>query len=236
MNLNDSRGRTAALFALSIALLLALVASPASSQVKKFFPGKAYAEGTQVEVTGFVTDRNGQPIQDIVVVLEGARREVQWKKMRRINANPRRVTTRTGPNGEFSLPWSWHPYYNRFTLHAEVDVLRTGGASIPEILASADLTTPIKNGTPVVANLEIENREFLDSFRTFLASLDSNDEKNIYGSMGQPDKVETLKFPDREEVSWWYFEAGKTYRFKNGAVEQVVAFDPVTSFDENNGR
>jgi hypothetical protein len=45
--------------------------------------------------------------------------------------------------------------------------------------------------------------------------------------------VQTLEYPDYDEVTWWYFEQGKAYRFREGELQQVVNFDPVTPIDPN---
>ena len=220
---------------LIVALLAGLLAAtPGQAQFKKkLFPGKAYARDTVVTVTGGVTDSNGTPIQDIEVVLEGSRRNFKFKKFKKENDHPRVVSTKTNARGEYTLRWRWHEYYNHFELRTVVPVRRTGGKEAPEVLASADLSTRILNGSPVAANLEIADTTFLESMRSFIASLDSQDEDRIYREMGKPDKVETLKFPDREEVSWWYFGQGKTFRFTDGQVDQVVDFDPIGKFENS---
>jgi acyl-coenzyme A synthetase/AMP-(fatty) acid ligase len=66
-----------------------------------------------------------------------------------------------------------------------------------------------------------------DVLREFVASVHSDDERKVYDEMGRPDKVERVQYPERTEVSWWYFDAGRVYRFRDGRLEQVVPFEPV---------
>ena len=66
--------------------------------------------------------------------------------------------------------------------------------------------------------------------RDFSASIDSDDERRIYAEMGNPDRVQRTIAADHEEVSWWYFQSGKAYRFKDGVLEQVVHFEPIKPF------
>jgi hypothetical protein len=82
----------------------------------------------------------------------------------------------------------------------------------------------------VVAAVVIHNRRVIDRFRDFLASVKSADEQRVYQEMGKPDRVERVQYPGSVEVSWWYFEAGRAYRFRDGRLEQVVPFDPVRGF------
>jgi hypothetical protein len=51
--------------------------------------------------------------------------------------------------------------------------------------------------------------------------------------MGVPEDVKRVSYAGRQqetEVSWWYFEAGKVYRFRDGRLDQVERFDPVQRF------
>jgi hypothetical protein len=45
--------------------------------------------------------------------------------------------------------------------------------------------------------------------------------------MGKPDRIRNVQYPRHLESSWWYFESGRVYRFRDGRLEQVVPFDPV---------
>jgi hypothetical protein len=103
----------------------------------------------------------------------------------------------------------------------------TGGKEDLQELARVDVTSKVLAGNPVVTAVVIENRKFIDQLRAFLATVESDDERRIYQEMGKPDRVRSVRYPDYEEASWWYFESGRMYRFRDGKLEQVVPFDPV---------
>jgi hypothetical protein len=81
-----------------------------------------------------------------------------------------------------------------------------------------------------VTNVIVTDHRYLETVRDFAASIDTEDERRIFDEMGNPDRVQRILSGDHEEVSWWYFESGKTYRFKDGILEQVVHFEPIEPF------
>ena len=60
-----------------------------------------------------------------------------------------------------------------------------------------------------------------------IASVKSDDEHRVYDEMGKPDEVKMVRYPDSVESTWWYFDRGRAYRFRDGHLEQVIPFDPV---------
>jgi len=76
----------------------------------------------------------------------------------------------------------------------------------------------------------VSDADFVRNLREFLATISSEDERRVHRQMGEPDKVERIDYPDHREVSWWYFESGKVYRFRDGRLEQIEPFDPVEGF------
>ncbi len=218
-------GRLLGAAALLVAVLLP---APQAEARNRFFPGRAYPDGEIILVTGLVTDSHGTPLADVDVALEGTRRELQARKLRFARVNPVRAATRTNEHGEYTIRWRWHHYYNRFRVLAGINDRGPGGVEALVELAEVDLSNRILQGSPAVANVTIVDRTFIDRYRDFIAALDSPDEKQTYEQMGRPNKVETLRFPDREEVSWWYWNQGKTYRFVDGRIDHVVDFDPIS--------
>jgi hypothetical protein len=211
--------RRLSLAPLPLWLLLCLVSVPASAA--------RYDQGQRIQVTGIVADRTGRPLEGIRVTLEASRSYFSVRQLRRTSADDvRRVSALTNASGEYTVEWPWDSYFNHFELVSGVPV-RKGREDRIEELAREDVTKRVLAGSPVVVSPVIENTKFLDSLRQFLAMVRSTDEQRTYEEMGRPDKVQRLEYPDHVEDSWWYFESGRVYRFRDGRLEQVVPFTPV---------
>ena len=215
--LRSSRSRPARLAV--FAVLLALTASaPAAAR---------YAQGERVQVTGLVADTQGQPLADVRVVFEASRTYFSVRQLRRTAAEDvRRVSATTDARGQYTLEWPWDSYFNHFELVAGVPVRTRAGERIEE-LARQDVTRRVTAGSPAVVSVAVEDRKFLDSFRQFLASIQTEDQRKVYQEMGKPDRIRNVQYPAYLESSWWYFESGRVYRFRDGRLEAVVPFDPV---------
>ncbi|PYQ56495.1 MAG: hypothetical protein DMF53_25375 [Acidobacteria bacterium] len=140
----------------------------------------------------------------------------------------------TDARGNYTLEWPWDSYFNHFELVAGVPVhsrLENGrtGDTVQE-LARQEITRRVEAGSPAVVAVTIDNRQFLDNFRQFLASIKTDDQRKVYQEMGRPDRIRNVRYPSYLESSWWYFEAGRVYRFRDGRLEQVTPFDPVRGF------
>ena len=203
---------------LGLALLLAALAPLAAAR---------YAQGERIQVTGLVSDSQGQPIEGVRVVLAASRNVFSLREFRRVDQDTRRVAATTDAAGSFTIEWPWDSYFNKFELLAGVPVRKAGGREELQELARMDITSKVLTGSPVVTAVVIENRQFIDRLRQFLTTVRSDDERRIYQEMGKPDRVQTVRYPEHEEASWWYFESGRMYRFRDGRLEQVVPFDPV---------
>jgi len=214
-----------AVIVLAVLSLVAAPAPPANAGVR-------YDQGQRIQVTGIVADAQGQPLSDLRVVLEVSRTYFSMRELRR-TADPdlRRVSATTNAHGEFTIEWPWDSYFNHFELVAGVPVqarLESGklGERVEE-LARQDITRRIQGGSPAVIAVTVDNRKFLDAFRQLLASMTTDEMRKVYGEMGTPDKVRNVQFPGHLEISWWYFDAGRVYRFRDGHLAQVTPFDPV---------
>ncbi|HSN85488.1 MAG TPA: carboxypeptidase-like regulatory domain-containing protein [Thermoanaerobaculia bacterium] len=214
----QSRRRPAPFWLLGAALFLSFVLPLAAAR---------YAQGERVEITGIVSDTQGQPLENVRVMLVATRSYFSLRELRRTEGETRRVAATTDASGSYSLTWPWDSYFNRFELVAGVPVRKAKGGEPLEVLAREDVTRKVNGGSPVVTSLVIENRQFIDKLREFLASIDSDDERRIYEEMGKPDRVQRVQSPDHLEESWWYFESGRMYRLRDGRLEQVVPFNPV---------
>jgi len=186
-----------------------------------------YEPGERIQVTGIVSDREGRPLEGLRVSLEVSRTYFSMRQLRRTEAEDvRRVSAMTNAKGEYTVEWAWDSYFNHFELVAGAPV-RKGKEERLEELARQDVTKRLLAGSPVVVSPVVENTRFLDSLRQFLGMVRSVDERRIYDEMGRPDKVQRFEYPDHLEVSWWYFDSGRVYRFRDGRLEQVVPFTPV---------
>jgi hypothetical protein len=188
-----------------------------------------YEDGQMIEITGTVTDSNGAPIPEISVVFNASRRAFTVSKFGRATRDAVQLQTVTDQEGQFSFDWRWLDYYNRFEIQTGVPTRSTAGETF-EVLAELDMRDRIQQGSPVVASLVVDDTQFLNSLRDFLDSVESEDERRIYNEMGNPDRVQQTDFGGEPEISWWYFRLGKAYRFRDGNLDQVVHFDPITPF------
>jgi hypothetical protein len=203
-----------------LCLLAALAPRPAAAAAR-------YDQGQRIQVTGVVADSQGQPLKDLRVVLEVSRTYFSMRSLRR-TADPdvRRVSATTDARGNFTVEWPWDSYFNHFELVAGVPVHTRTGETVQE-LARQEITRRVEAGSPAVVAVTVESRVFLDNLRQFLASIRTDDQRKVYQEMGKPDRVRNVQYPRYLESSWWYFEAGRVYRFRDGRLEQVTPFDPV---------
>jgi hypothetical protein len=195
-------------------------------------PAFAYTKGETVRLTGEVADAKGRPVPGVTVALSASRSYFSVRHLRSAEASPRTVSTTTDERGRYALDWPWDDHYNRFELEAGIPVRRAHGDGL-EVLARQDLSeTLVRRAAegPVVTPLRVKDADYVRRVRGFVAGLASADERRVYDEMGHPDEVKDVRFPDHDEVSWWYFESGKAYRFESGRLAQVLSFDPVKPF------
>ena len=212
----------------SIALmaLMVLLVVPSSAALR------GREKGVEVVVTGTVTDAAGLPVEGLEIRLTGVRRKLDLRRWQRTERHPRTVSSTTNDSGLYEIRWSWHPYYNHFRLEAGVAVGQPGGGNDFHALHRRDLTKRLRGSGPVVVPIEIEDRRFFDDFQRFLAEVTSEDERRVYQEAGKPDKVRRAESSNSVETSWWYFEMGKVYRFRNGTLTTVDEFEPVPPFSD----
>ena len=188
-----------------------------------------YPEGEFIEIVGAVIDTEGMPIADMTVTLEGSRKAFSVTKMKSTERDRTRISTKTDSAGQFSLRWRWVDYYNHFELLVGVAEGAGDDAEL-EVFERADISKQIRGGSPVVTNVTVAERRGVDTLQDLSASVDTEDERRIFAEMGNPDRVQRTVSGDHEEVSWWYFQSGKAYRFKDGVLDQVVHFEPIEPF------
>ena len=204
---------------LIVAMLV--IAAPADAR-------SAHRKGELVTITGQVRDAEGAPVAQATVVLEATRRSFKVLRFARETSPAVQVPTRTDANGQFSLQWAWDGYHNRFSLSV-AESSRRGGDMVTETFASQDISDLMRQGGPVQSNLEVADASAIRWLRQFETATTSAEERKVYEELGRPDRVDVVGTAGRGtgQVSWWYFEQGKVYRFRGGALEQVVHFEPV---------
>jgi hypothetical protein len=230
---------SAAIAIAALPALTALTALPAITAITAIVtvgatPAAAtpYNDNERVQFTGVVSDPAGKPVPGAQVVVEVSRRYLSLRQLRRAEKDVRRVGASTNAQGEYSIEWPWDGYFNHFQLLAGVS-MRHGKEEHLEVLESEDVTERVLAGSPVVSPIVIHDRGVVDRLREFVASVRSEDQRRVYEEMGVPDDVKRVSYAGRQqetEVSWWYFEAGKVYRFRDGRLDQVERFDPVQRF------
>lgn len=211
---------------LALALLSAWTVTPAWA---------GHKDGERIEITGIVTDPSGRPMPRLSVVLEASRGGFSVTRLEKTKKDPARVLGWTNERGEFSLEWPWNRFYNNFELLVGVPVRRPDGEHL-KVLVRVDLSQRMKRDNPVVSAVAVTDFQLVDNLRTFLASIESEDQRQVHREMGEPDKVERVEHggsagaPAWAEVSWWYFEAGKLFRFSAGKLVKTESFPPVEDF------
>ncbi|MBV8199035.1 MAG: carboxypeptidase regulatory-like domain-containing protein [Acidobacteria bacterium] len=208
----------------AFAVLAVLAARPAAAT--------PYDNGQPIQFKGVVSDPEGRPVQGVQVALEASRRYLSLRQLRRAEKDVRRVGAVTDAQGRYAIEWPWDAYFNHLEILAGVAV-RHGKEEDFEVYEREDVTGRVLEGSPVVSAIVIHNRGFVDRLRAFVASVKTADQRRVYEEMGVPDdvkRVEVAGRPEEAEVSWWYFAAGKVYRFRAGRLDQVERFDPVQRF------
>ncbi|MEM7352185.1 MAG: hypothetical protein AAF657_15395 [Acidobacteriota bacterium] len=185
--------------------------------------GAAYRKGDPVAIDGRVTDGDGIAVPGVTVLFELSRKSFQLRSFRRVKGPPLKVPVVSGTDGEYRHLWHWDGYYNTFELAVAVPVQRNGRDDF-EVLHRVDITPTVSQGGAIQVPLVIEDAAYLRWLRRFLDGQASAEERRIFEEMGRPDRIDAH---DPGVFAWWYFEAGKVYRFRDGAIEQIEPFDPI---------
>ncbi len=206
------------------ALVLLLPAIAAAQPWK--WPWEAHGQGETIVIAGRVVDPEGRAIGGVSVLLEASRTAFKWKKMRRETGNALETPSVADAEGRFRFDWKWDRYYETFTLLVALPVRNREGETF-EVFARREVSDAVRQGRAADLELVVERATDLAARRAFLDSITSDDEKRVYREMGLPDRVDTGIEDYDPDRSWWYFAAGRVYRFRGGMLEQVVPFEPV---------
>jgi hypothetical protein len=179
-----------------------------------------------------VTDPTGAPVEGITVVLLASHRSFELRNLRRVEEGLVRLAATTDAQGRFAIQWTWNPYYDTFRIRAEgaPGAPAVAGGQNAVVLSEVDLTRRIGEGSPVVVALEVADAGPHRAREAITSAPHSDDQKRVFEQMGKPDRVDRLEMSGGDEVAWWYFERGKSFHFRDGRLDQVSEFEPLTGF------
>ncbi|KAB2968882.1 MAG: carboxypeptidase regulatory-like domain-containing protein [Thermoanaerobaculia bacterium] len=204
--------------------LLALASGAAGAET---WPWRsAHAAGEVVHVAGTVSDASGQPIEGLTVELEASSPRVDWRRLARDAGPLERRSARSSARGEFGLDWAWDPGFRRFELVVRLRE-EVAGRTLDLELARLDVTDRMTRSRAVAAALVVERAELVRRALAFLDSLRSDDERATWRDLGLPERIERVESPAGAESAWWYFEAGRVARFRDGRLAEIETFPPV---------
>lgn len=230
-----------ALVAATLAVFLSF-AAPTSGQEPAAPPPtnrSDYRSGAMVAFTGKVIDVAGEPLPGITVVLEVSRSELTLgqrlnpvRMLRRDSATGTptlHVLGETGADGVFRIEWSWNRRYDTFAVVAALPIRQRGEEL--DVLRRVDVSLKVDGSPTIDVPIELEETPLLAWARKFFHpdAAPSADERRVYHEVGRPDRVDTAVTDYDPDSSWWYFEIGRVYRFREGRLDQVEHFEPVTS-------
>lgn len=182
-----------------------------------------YGKGDPVTISGRVSGPEGQPVGQVTVLLEVSRTRFDWRRFRRAKGSTLQIPVISAADGQYRHDWRWDGYYNTFELAVALPV-PTGGGEAFEVLHRVEITQPVRQGSPVVVPIVVDDLRYLGWLRRFSDGSASAEEKRVYRDLGRPDRID---FAGADAAAWWYFAAGKVYRFAAGVLEEVESFDPV---------
>ena len=181
-----------------------------------------------------MTDASGRALPDLEVVLEATHRSFDIRRLQRAHRDLTRRTTTTNSDGRFQITWHPNEHFNHFELAVGLPVRIPDGERF-FTLERMQLGKRMEGGDLPAIDVVVADTSFLERYRAFVAALDSADERAVYEQMGIPAKIDRMKLATHEEITWWYFEAGKAFRFHDGALSEVSEFEPVLPFEGDGG-
>ncbi len=182
-----------------------------------------YKKGDHLSISGRVTDGAGQPLGEVTVLLELSRTSFRLSRFKKVKSDTLQIPVIAGPDGQYAHTWRWDGYYNTFELAVALPVRGRGGERF-EIVHRFEITSRVEQGPPVNVPLVVEDTAYLSWLRRFVDGRASSEERRVFAELGRPDRIDTH---GDEVFAWWYFEAGKVYRFRDGEIEQIEPFDPI---------
>jgi hypothetical protein len=210
-------------FVISLVVGALLASTPAEAQ--------SNVPDERLVILGVVTESDGTPLADLQVVLEASHRTFDFRTLGKVSRDETRRTTKTDESGNYNLRWFWNPYFNHVELLIRMTVRVPDGEQF-YTLERRSLSDLAEGGGVVRVDVVVDDTSSLKRFRSFVSGLGTDDERRVYERMGIPAKVDRMKLATHEEVTWWYFEAGRAYRFRSGRLMETSEFEPVAPFGE----
>jgi len=199
---------------------LLLSAGPAEARKKKRQLSKSVA------ISGRIADAAGQPLSGVEVVLEAYHRKLDLRRMKRRDVDLLRVVATTDKDGRYQLEWARNDHYQIFHLATALPVRRQGRDEL-DVFSRLEISAEMRGGSSLRRDLTVEDAETMRWLQRFLAGMTSAAEQRVYQEMGRPDRIDAAADSTSDESAWWYFAAGKVYRFKGGEFDQVIEFEPI---------
>lgn len=198
----------------AVALAAAVAAAPAAEA--------RLERGETIEIRGIVTDAEGRPLDGVQVVFEASRAVFSLRRFQPVLRDTARVAAVTDASGGYSLRWPWDGFYNHFELVVGVPVRNARGEEL-QVLERKEVTRRLGRDAQVAVPIVVEHADFVRNLRRFLETVDTPDEERVHREQGRPDRVEISEHSE----SWWYFDRGRRYDFRDGRLTEVKTFDPV---------
>lgn len=212
---------------LAISLAVAWLLAPFAAGGQEL--ARAFRKGERITITGRLLAPDDRPLAGVTVLLELRRTTSTLLGLKPKTEEPVQIPSTTGPGGEISIGWSFDPFYDSIGLAVALPVQREGREDF-EIFERRDITPAIAQGlSPVAVDLVLERPGYLEWLRLYLEGKASTDEVKVFREQGRPDRVDReLRRGGVVEMGWWYFAKGQCYRFKNGRLDQVIPFEPLS--------
>lgn len=180
-----------------------------------------YKKGDHISISGRVTDGEGRALSQVTVLLELSRTSFRLTRFQRVKSDTLKIPVIADARGRYEHTWRWDGYYNTFELAV---ALPAGRDDAFEVVHRFEITSQVEQGSPVSVPLVVEDTSYLSWLRRFVDGQASAEEHRVFEEMGRPGRIDSH---GDEVYAWWYFEAGKVYRFRDGEIEQIEPFEPI---------
>ncbi len=180
-----------------------------------------YRHGDRIRIEGSVIDETGEPLPGIEVVLEAFRVGFSLRHFEETIHDRQDWIATTDDAGRFALPWRWDRYFNRLELSARMPE----AAGREEPMTTIDLDRALTGESAVTLELVVADLQTAENARAWVRA--SEDQREVWRQAGPPERIGADDVGGVRETSWWYFQTGRVYRFRNGELAETGTFTPV---------